>query len=416
MSDNERLITQPPKARYLSIPHEYFAICQREKEITITRGDRKGEKVTTYQTDEVAAALLYFFERWTIWRIKERKETGTNGLWLFFAMDQIREYEFGGAFGTHRLNSAIDLLMELKFLERRTNPNKGYDRTYQYRFMKDAIQDAVNSLPPFFNIEEWKIQKRIMQSSKPENAISETEEAIPHDPEHDPKQKEQPALATKEQPAKPEQVCDMPASADNRASLSKFGYTIGDTAWLVEDSDYHRVPTIHEVKIARFTKHMIEIEYIPDDVLLKKMRRPHTLSKTKPKLERKTTPIQDALAECLFGIPLDAPIGRRTMIDLQTYAGEITTPYPSITPEQVRAAFAWKGEFKPSKPSMVVKMLGDYRDYLVKTRPSNGASEPKVTFIHVESCPTCTYGMVVNEAGHSVQCPECAESREKEIA
>jgi hypothetical protein len=252
-------------------------------------------------------------------------------------------------------------------------------------------------------------------------------------------------LATKEQPTQSEQLCDMPASADNRLPFfpdgtisydemldhldltqadidavkdepeTKFGYTIGDTAWLVEDSDFHRFPTIHEVKIVRFTKHMVEIEYDNGGELVKALRRPHTLSKTRPTLERKTTPIQDVIAECLFGIAHDAPIGRRTMIDLNIYAGEITTPYPTITPEQVRAAFAWKGEYKPSKPSLLVKMLGDYRDYLVSTQPSNGATAEPVTFIHDPACPACNYGMVIDGEGKSVQCAKCEALKEKGI-
>jgi hypothetical protein len=183
---SERLITQPPKARMFAIPHEYLAICQRKKEHTITRGERKGEKTTTHKADEAAAALLYFFERWTIWRMKEHDYIDGSDVWLYFTLDQIQDYEFGGAFGDHRLKSGIDLLLELGFIQRRNNPNKGYDRTYQYHFVKDVIQEAVNNLAPFFNIEEWKLRKQRMQSLKSKNAISNIEEAIPHDPEHDP--------------------------------------------------------------------------------------------------------------------------------------------------------------------------------------------------------------------------------------
>jgi hypothetical protein len=184
MTDNERLIKQPPNARFFMVPHEYLMICQRKKTITITRGKRKGEKETTYQKDEVAAALLYFFERWTVWKMKERSYKPGSDVWLFFSADQIQEYEFGDAFGSHRIDKAIDLLLERRYIERRNNPDKGYDRTYQYRFVLRAVQEAVNNLPPFFNIEEWKIQKRNMQNRKPENAKSENEEAIPHNPKH----------------------------------------------------------------------------------------------------------------------------------------------------------------------------------------------------------------------------------------
>jgi hypothetical protein len=184
----ERLVTPPAQARILSIPHEYLSICQRTAERKITRGKNKGQTFVTSQSDEVAAALLYFFERWTLWRIKDQgNKADRPEIWLFFSVDQIEDYEFGRAFGRHRITAGIDLLITLGFLTRRNNPEKGWDQTYQYRFETDAVQQAVNSLPPFSNIEQWIIQNRKMHYSKVKNAKSTFEQAIPHDPEQSPK-------------------------------------------------------------------------------------------------------------------------------------------------------------------------------------------------------------------------------------
>ena len=109
---------------------------------------------------------------------------------MFFSLEQIQDYEFGGGFGSHRLASGLKLLIDKKFVERRNNPNKGWDRTYQYRFMLDAVQQSVNNLSPFLNIQEWKIESSTMHSWTSKDALLEVQEAIQHDPEHDPNRKD----------------------------------------------------------------------------------------------------------------------------------------------------------------------------------------------------------------------------------
>jgi hypothetical protein len=146
--------------------------------------------------------------------------------------------------------------------------------------------------------------------------------------------------------------------------LSKFGYTVGDHSyWVEEEKRTHRT-TIHEVTIVRFTKEMIEVTYHDNGEQHTVLRKPSSLSKTPPKLERKTTPLQDAIGKYVFSVPVDVPIGKLFAIKLRDYESEILTIYPKITPEHFRAAFAWKGEFKPGKVETIIKMLGDYRKYL----------------------------------------------------
>lgn len=399
MSDNERLITQPPKARYLSIPHEYFAICQRKKEITITRGERKGEKETTYQTDEVAAALLHFFERWTIWRIKEHKHVEGSEVWLYFAMDQIQSYEFGGAFGTHRLNSAIDLLMELKFLDRRTNPNKGYDRTYQYRFMQGSIQEAVNKLPPFSNIEEWKIQKRIMHSSKPENALSNIEEAIPHDPKHDPTDQEPTTNAKSALVPPPQSAPDAGRFPAGTIGFDEMLDRLDLTQAEIDAAPLDAIiPDPVEVDpVGEYVRDMATVDDPP-----------------KPKRKRSDKQLaldamKNALADA-FGLVREKVTS--------TKWGEFNKAGKELlevgaTPEDMKPLHRWCA-LKEWENFSSMAMAKEYAAFDKQRQPTTDTAVPKVAFIHDPGCPTCNFGMVVNADGNSAQCPRCAASKEKE--
>jgi DnaD/phage-associated family protein len=187
----ERLISAPPKARLLAIPQEYMAICQREYRHTIGRGERKGEVIVSSRTDSAAAALLFFFERWLIWRIKDsQNKISWRDVWLFFSVHQLQDYEFGGMFGVYQIEQALDLLISLGFVTRRRNPDNRWDRTYQYQFQKENVQQAINNLPPFLDIEEWKGQYSSIDSAKSVDRFGNIDEAIPHDPpqnpEHDP--------------------------------------------------------------------------------------------------------------------------------------------------------------------------------------------------------------------------------------
>jgi hypothetical protein len=158
------------------------------------------------------------------------------------------------------------------------------------------------------------------------------------------------------------------STEDNTSSdvASKFGFTIGNTAWYVFENG-NAPPVVHEVTVAGFTDAMVKYTFADGTV---KRCKPNTLWKSEPKLERKTTPIEDAVGECVFSIKPDAPIGKKMAIRLKEYRAEITAPYPNITPDEIRAAFKWKGErFKPSNPVMVVKLIGDYRTTLPKPRP-----------------------------------------------
>jgi hypothetical protein len=174
------LITRPARARLILLPQEYILICKRQKTHTITRGERAGTVEWIEEYDEAAAAILYIIERWTLWKIKAAEgPLSPDKLWIFIPHVMMQEWELLGAFGLTRITRGFDLLLELGFLERRHNPIKKWDRTYQYRFNKAAVQDAVNTLPPFIEIEEWKLRFQTMHPSESTNAFFENDEAIP---------------------------------------------------------------------------------------------------------------------------------------------------------------------------------------------------------------------------------------------
>jgi hypothetical protein len=140
--------------------------------------------------------------------------------------------------------------------------------------------------------------------------------------------------------------------------VSKFGFAIGNPAWYVEEPD-NAIPITHEVLVIGFTEKMVKFT-MPDGTV--KRCKPNTLWKSPPKLERKTTPLEDVIGELVLSISPDAQIGKKVAIRLKGYSAEILAVYPAITPEEVHTAFIWKGRrFRPSSPTMVVKMIGDFR-------------------------------------------------------
>ncbi|MCZ2078945.1 MAG: hypothetical protein LC130_28595 [Bryobacterales bacterium] len=184
----ERLITTPPNARYLSVPQEYLCLCSTTQTRKVTRGENKGQEYTTTKIDEVAATLLYLVERWVLWKCKDGK-TSWRDTWVFLSVDQVTEYELMAAFGTYRVAQGFDLLVDRGYLSRRKNPAVKTDQTYQYRFEAEKVQEVVDTLPPFFNFEDWRVQNQNLHPSELKNAKFKTKEAIPHSTSHDPTKK-----------------------------------------------------------------------------------------------------------------------------------------------------------------------------------------------------------------------------------
>lgn len=92
-----------------------------------------------------AAMLLSVFEHWTNSRLNTAEERGGD-LWIFRTIEELIAADLCGAFGRDRVSKALNTLIELGYVERRRNPEKGWDRTWQYLLAIEAVQAAVDGL------------------------------------------------------------------------------------------------------------------------------------------------------------------------------------------------------------------------------------------------------------------------------
>ncbi len=145
---------------------------------------------------------------------------------------------------------------------------------------------------------------------------------------------------------------------------TRWGLSVGDTVYWVDEQDETRFPVIHEAVLKRFTPQMVVIELDQGGQRVEKLRKPTSLSKTRPELNRRTSTLQDVLAEVLWGIKPDQQIGKQAMIDLNTYQSNVLASYPKITPEHLRAALERKGEYLSRRVTGVLAAIGEYRDSL----------------------------------------------------
>jgi hypothetical protein len=95
--------------------------------------------------DAAAAMLLSAFEQWTNSRLNNAEERGGD-LWIFRTIDQLIADDLCGAFGRDRVGKGLQRLIDAGYIERRRNPVKGWDRTWQYRLDIVAVQSAVDGL------------------------------------------------------------------------------------------------------------------------------------------------------------------------------------------------------------------------------------------------------------------------------
>lgn len=203
MSKDDRLVTPPANARGIYIPQEYIAICTDTKTRTIPSGERKGEKREVVEHNLAAAAILRMFERWTHWKIREsHNRLLPEAVWVYLTQQQLEDFELVGAFGSRQLTTGFDILLKKGFLSRRTNPKVPFDRTYQYRFEKKAVQDALDELSAFLTIDAWKIEHSKLEQPDPNTATMNPEQAIPQGPSQVPTQgeKDLPADSTPDAP------------------------------------------------------------------------------------------------------------------------------------------------------------------------------------------------------------------------
>jgi hypothetical protein len=153
--------------------------------------------------------------------------------------------------------------------------------------------------------------------------------------------------------------------SDADASDSKkFGLTIGQTVWETEElTDPYRT-VVHAVTVVEFTAKMVRIEFEDGR---RALRKPRSVSKTEPKLERKTTELQDCILHVVKGITADTPIGKDMFRWVRSVTAELLPVYPTLTPSEFarahRAKKASYPDYAPETPHKFVSLIKWSREH-----------------------------------------------------
>jgi hypothetical protein len=84
-----------------------------------------------------AAVLIDYKHHWQEWKLKVHRTP-----WIYQKLKNIHK-DLMGLYSLHVIRAAIELLIRLGLLERRSNPGNGQDKTYQYRLRWDKVQAAI---------------------------------------------------------------------------------------------------------------------------------------------------------------------------------------------------------------------------------------------------------------------------------
>lgn len=84
-----------------------------------------------------AAVLIDYKHHWQEWKLKVQRTP-----WFYQKLKDIHK-DLMGLYSLHVIRAAIELLIRLGLLERRSNPGNGQDKTYQYRLRWDRVQAAI---------------------------------------------------------------------------------------------------------------------------------------------------------------------------------------------------------------------------------------------------------------------------------
>jgi hypothetical protein len=87
-----------------------------------------------------AAVLIDYKHHWQEWKLKVQRTP-----WIYQKLKNIHK-DLMGLYSLHVIRAAIELLISLGLLERRSNPGNGQDKTYQYRLRWDKVQAAIANL------------------------------------------------------------------------------------------------------------------------------------------------------------------------------------------------------------------------------------------------------------------------------
>jgi hypothetical protein len=112
-----------------------------------------------------AAVLIDYKHHWQEWKLKVHRTP-----WIYQKLKNIHK-DLMGLYSLHVIRAAIELLIKLGLLERRSNPGNGQDKTYQYRLRWDKVQTAIAKQS---NAVEVKV--KVKKNSEPLKFRSESSE------------------------------------------------------------------------------------------------------------------------------------------------------------------------------------------------------------------------------------------------
>lgn len=178
----ESCVTHAPVSRSMRIREDYLGICAEAK------------------SPHCAAALLGVFEHWTNHKYQmRRKQTAINearkkkgkpatkltNLWVFMSQEELTS-ELMGLYGETMIMKTLTWLEEKKFIARRNNRQKLWDRKYQYLLMTNHVQAALHQWATGASAPDHVRQTAISQKygmglSKVRNGSRKNTAAIPQD-------------------------------------------------------------------------------------------------------------------------------------------------------------------------------------------------------------------------------------------
>lgn len=143
---------------------------------------------------------------------------------------------------------------------------------------------------------------------------------------------------------------DEPESSPS--SESAHGLTAGQTVYWVQEAQLGAVD-VHACTVLRFTPQKVWVKTATGS---EHCLYPASLHTAPPKLQRKTTPLQDVLARRSFGLPSDATIGKQMMTVLNALKRDILAGWPAMTPDELTRIYDTEG-ITPSNHASILGMI-----------------------------------------------------------
>ena len=128
--------TQPINIQYW----DYYILCHLNAEATIALQRME------YWDGTKEAGISHAEDINDMQALSGETPTQDVGTWIYKSQDELH-WELMGITGEKKLQKMIDfLIQDLKYLETRNNPYKGWDRKKQYEFKAELIQEHINYL------------------------------------------------------------------------------------------------------------------------------------------------------------------------------------------------------------------------------------------------------------------------------